>query len=486
MSLKDLQRGSQLSARSIRELARHVDLISPGSSPAAGSRLQSGAGQLAPASEWFPARIASVVTGGYTFAELWVDSTGTVVDKATGLTNSSNDPAVALDGATLNVGDIVIVRRGQGCAGLKWEVAAGSGGNGAFLARLTTSSSSKWKWYKLKLNTSGAYTDDGSESSAYNAVPCTIDGTNYSSPPVAGMRVWMKRSAGVDGSNNPQYEFLPVGGWNGSNTGASVGPGWVAGLATTHCLVATVLGASGMCSAISTTQDKPLTWNGGASKWESYDNFSYDGGSGKVRFFLTDGRPRCTINNVDLVLDDAGVDGSGNRYLDFSAGAALSTALCTAGTLAACGGNTFRIRITCAACADACCPAVVPPSALYLTITSTACAAINQVITLSLLPYYGSPGVYFWQASTGPCFGSRYVSITCVSGTYRLRISTVDQSAASGATFCLDVALTKASCDAMHLTYSENVNPISTGWVACCVYPHSCPNPTDVSVDIVE
>ncbi len=209
MSLKDLQRGSQISARAIRELTRHVDLISPGSSPGAGTRLQSGAGQLAPPSEWFPARIASVVSGGYTFVELWVDSTGTVVDKPTGLTNSSNDPAVALNGAVYAVGDIVLVRRGPGTAGLKWEVASGSASGTGFFARLTTDSGGKWKWYKLKLDTSGAYTDDGSESTAYNAVPCTIDGTNYAADAVAGMRVWMKLSVGPDGSGNPQYEFLP-------------------------------------------------------------------------------------------------------------------------------------------------------------------------------------------------------------------------------------------------------------------------------------
>lgn len=79
-------------------------------------------------------------------------------------------------------------------------------GEAGFFARLTTSSSGKWKWVALTLDGSGAWTDDGSEVASYNAVPSTYDGSSFMYTPVAGLRVWMipSKQAGL-------YEFMPVG-----------------------------------------------------------------------------------------------------------------------------------------------------------------------------------------------------------------------------------------------------------------------------------
>ena len=79
-----------------------------------------------------------------------------------------------------------------------------------FFARLTTSSGGKWKWFALTLDGSGAEADDGSESAAYNATPLTIDGTNFASVPILGMRVWMRPSKTPTSGGLPQYEFLPL------------------------------------------------------------------------------------------------------------------------------------------------------------------------------------------------------------------------------------------------------------------------------------
>lgn len=86
-----------------------------------------------------------------------------------------------------------------------WAVAfpATAPGTG-FFARLTTSSGGKWKYYKLTLDNTGAWIDDGAESGAFNAVPSTVNGT-LTSTPTGGLRVWMWQSkqAGF-------YEFLPL------------------------------------------------------------------------------------------------------------------------------------------------------------------------------------------------------------------------------------------------------------------------------------
>lgn len=90
-------------------------------------------------------------------------------------------------------------------AGIYEFLPLGGGGTTGWFARLTTSSGGKWNYYKLTLNASGVWEDDGAESSGYTAVPLTIDGTNFCNP-VAGLRVWM-----IDSLEDGYQEFLPIG-----------------------------------------------------------------------------------------------------------------------------------------------------------------------------------------------------------------------------------------------------------------------------------
>jgi hypothetical protein len=85
-----------------------------------------------------------------------------------------------------------------------WCRAAGTGA-GVWMARLTGTSAGRWKYYRLTLDGSGVWQDDGAESADYTAVPSTIDGTNYAGA-AAGLRVvmWESQQAGFQ-------EFLPVG-----------------------------------------------------------------------------------------------------------------------------------------------------------------------------------------------------------------------------------------------------------------------------------
>jgi hypothetical protein len=97
--------------------------------------------------------------------------------------------------------------------GRGYTFTAPGGGSAGFFARLTTSSSGKWKWVALTLDSGGAWQDDGSESATFSAVPSTVDGTNLANP-AAGLRVWMVPSAQAG-----YYEFEPYGYADASNPG---------------------------------------------------------------------------------------------------------------------------------------------------------------------------------------------------------------------------------------------------------------------------
>jgi hypothetical protein len=116
MSLKDAKAGGNLSAETLRGLGRALDTF-------ARNRPDSEFDD-----EWFPARVAAAITGGYSFVEVWVNTSGVVEDKPSGRTNSADDPAVALDGATYAAADLVLCRRGFGGGGFKWELAPKSAG----------------------------------------------------------------------------------------------------------------------------------------------------------------------------------------------------------------------------------------------------------------------------------------------------------------------------------------------------------------------
>jgi len=143
-----------------------------------------------PADGWNPGVVSLDRAGD------WIDLSGDVRVKSA-------------DGTTLNVGTrYLCIRTGDapdGAARFHTFVQPAPVVADDFFARLTTASAGKWKWVRLKLNSSGAFVDDGFETASFNATPATIDGTNLLNP-VAGLRVYMRTSvqAGL-------YEFLPIG-----------------------------------------------------------------------------------------------------------------------------------------------------------------------------------------------------------------------------------------------------------------------------------
>ena len=129
------------------------------------------------------------------------------------------------------------------------------------------------------------------------------------------------------------------------DTGTAVSCGWLAGLLTTQCLTLTVLGATGLCSDIDDTQVLTLIYDTGT--WTSVGtpvpDFTHDTGTGPAIFSVTaDGLPKLTIDGVVGVLDGCGTSG-GVHYADWAFG---GTTLCD-GTAEDCGGNIFRVRVTC-------------------------------------------------------------------------------------------------------------------------------------------
>ena len=152
----------------------------------------------------FAAELTSTfnTTTGYNWKRLALDTTGsiTLTNPAIQLTGNR---AYSIDGSTtLASGTKGWLEPSPESSGYLFTTA--SSASAGFFARLTTSSSGNWNFYKLKLS-SGAYTDDGSEVTGYNAVPLTIDGTNLCNP-VAGLRVWM-----IPSQQSGKYEFLPLG-----------------------------------------------------------------------------------------------------------------------------------------------------------------------------------------------------------------------------------------------------------------------------------
>lgn len=165
---------------------------------------------------------------GFTFKEWALQADGSLALVDGGLFNSTSDLAYFIDStATWTIDDPltdppVLVRRASknDAGGTRWEVAKLGGANAAgFFARLTTASGGLWKYYKLTLDGSGGFVDDGSESAGFTASPLKIDGTSLCNP-VAGLRVWMVESKAAG-----RQEFLPFG--YADNAGAGYFPGLV-------------------------------------------------------------------------------------------------------------------------------------------------------------------------------------------------------------------------------------------------------------------
>lgn len=278
------------------------------------------------------------------------------------------------------------------------------------------------------------------------------------------------------------YWGFPASGYTppATNTATSVAGGWLAGLLSTSCLSLTVLGGSGACSGVDTTQVLTLVYDTGT--WASTTDFTYDTGAGPVVLSITaDGLPKLTIDGIAGVGDGGGIDSNGDCFFDFAFG---GTTLCD-GTATACCGNIFRVRLTCSNCPDVCCPDDAPPDAVYLTVTSTACPSLARVVTLNYGTFYGpflTGGM--WYAATG--YSGNWWVLYCDSGSYILAIWTasplLDQN--PSIPLCSNITLTKDACNPFHLSFTVTSNPLLYPMPSCLGL--SCANPTDQTYDIVE
>lgn len=180
------------------------------------------------------------------------------------------------------------------------------------------------------------------------------------------------------------------------------GPKWVAGLQSTDCLSASAYETSGSCSTITTPQTLTMSWDG--SGWTSTGTFSYYGGSGVVRFWVSNGSPHLSINGIELLLGPsgggnttgcdaaAGYPGASTRYIDFYGGTGTTTPLCPPNTSQTCGDNTFRVRVTCGCCVALSVSASADPA------SGTVSLAVLFTVTPNT---YTPPLTYVWDFGDG-------------------------------------------------------------------------------------
>ena len=247
-------------------------------------------------------------------------------------------------GITFDVGDLVVLVPIVDYPGYYWATLLSSAGRG-FFARLTSSSSGKWKWVALTLNSGGVYVDDGTESATYSAVPLTIDGTNYAAAPVSGMRVWM-----IPSKQDDLFEFMPIG-KSTSPTGCTGDTGWVHGLLETEAMYMEVLFSGGTCAGIATDQTAYMRWDAGESKWVSQEwdcgggawvdkDFVTDTNSSPLKFWIDAGRPRLQLSGITY---DLGYVCGGAGSIVFAGG---TDTVCSGVTPVQCE-NYFQVQLTC-------------------------------------------------------------------------------------------------------------------------------------------
>lgn len=361
-----------------------------------------------------------------------------------------------------------------GHPGWFWALDAGRSG---FFARLTTASGGLWKFVRLTLDVGGAEADDGVESVEFSASPLTIDGTDFFTDPVAGMRVWM-----IPSKETGFYEFMPIGLEIVDETAVS-GPGWIYGLSFDRCLTLTVLSTSGACTGVSSGQEILLigdavdSWNSGVG-----DDFTYDTGSGPVELTRSAGMPHLTIDGIELGYDGSGTDADGYRYLDFvGAGSDFCDGTDPTGE---CDLSYVKVRVTCSECPDACCPEVAAPDEIHLTLTSVECPAFDRVVTLTRVFSYWYAGKVWYAPVAG--VAGKWWQVQCNEGAadYELLITNTDPSGVDVPSLCASaLVLTTDTCSPLHLTATAlhtGFNPL----VTCLGL--TCPNPSNLAFDIVE
>jgi hypothetical protein len=182
-------------------------------------------------------------------------------------------------------------------------------------------------------------------------------------------RVWLEPDP--NGAGWLLTSVLPSADENAASP-CGVGCGWTAGLTTEDCLMLTITAAYDACSALDLTQEFCLEWS--VDSWLSGVAFVYPGGSGTVEFWVAEGQPHLSINNIELVLNCCG-DG----YAIFAGGEGLG--LCN-GTHVPCGDNVFYVKVECVICGAegtpcddtgtvtlACCPSDPVPETLFASLS---------------------------------------------------------------------------------------------------------------------
>jgi hypothetical protein len=129
----------------------------------------------------------------------------------------------------------------------------------------------------------------------------------------------------------------------GGGTAEAASCSWLSGLATTDCLLLTVVSATGRCSGIDTAQSVELQWDG-ADTWDGTTDFDHTGAGtpGAVVFdWANPDDPTLTIDGVSGKF--WGCNGAGKLLFSFG-----GTDLC-GGAAGSCN-NSFTVAVECACC----------------------------------------------------------------------------------------------------------------------------------------
>lgn len=124
---------------------------------------------------------------------------------------TSYSAAIHINNQQIGVGSFVILSPKCNNGDVLYQFDSNSlNGDQVFAAQLNVkdgSSPPRWKFTKLKLDSSGTYVADGAMTAGYYAVPFFINGD----VPAVGSLVLMLKSSVLDGSGNPQFEFGSLG-----------------------------------------------------------------------------------------------------------------------------------------------------------------------------------------------------------------------------------------------------------------------------------
>lgn len=340
---------------------------------------------------------------------------------------------------------------------------------------LTSAFNTNWgySWKALFLDTASSSTASVTDAASPLTGHLAFTPDNLETLPI-GTRGWLE----IDPQSRG-WIFI-VGATTGGvdpDGSAAVGSGWIFGFPFDRCLLLTVLGSVNACDGIDDAQEILLAGDG-VDSWNSTSDFTYDTGSGPVELTRSGGMPHLTIDGIEVGYDNAGRDADG-YFLDF---VAQGEDFCDGDDPeGVCDLSHFRVRLRCVECPDECCPDDAPPSEVHMTLTSAACPALDRVVTLTRIT--SSQGFRMWYA---PAAADRWWVVYCneTIDTYELLIQSVDPLSPDTPVTCFGSTMTLESCDPLHLTLEGTFNPTAGSIPACLGL--TCPNPTDLLVDVVE